>query len=130
MTSAGLTRENPPDIGAFQVSVVVNTDITPPISTVNPLPAQTTSTTFNVSVTASDPQGPNGAASSGVASIVIYDSTNGGAFVLFTTVLPSDPDDDNSPAWPAILMLSTVSRPTRPATSSPRPAPLSKRSRS
>jgi hypothetical protein len=66
-------------------------DTTPPASAVNPLPSQTTSTTFTVSVTASDPNGANGSTPSGVASIAIYDSTNGGAFVLDTTVSPSNP---------------------------------------
>ena len=66
-------------------------DTTPPTSTVNALPSQTTSTTFTVSVTASDPNGADGSPPSGVASIAIDDSTNGGAFVLFTTVTPAQP---------------------------------------
>ena len=44
-----------------------------------------------MSVTASDPNGSNGSTPSGVASIAIYDSKNGGAFTLFTTVTPADP---------------------------------------
>ena len=66
-------------------------DTTPPTSHVNSLPATTTSTSFTVSVTATDPNGANGSTPSGVASIAIYDSTNGGPFTLFTTVTPSDP---------------------------------------
>jgi hypothetical protein len=66
-------------------------DTTPPTSTVNSLPTQTTSTSFTVSVTASGPDGANGSTPSVVASIAIYDSTNGGPFALFTTVTPSDP---------------------------------------
>ena len=89
----GFTRAIPSDIGAYQTIRVIPglMDTTPPTSTVNPLPSQTTSTTFTVSVTASDPNGPNGATPSGVASIAIYDSTNGRAFVLFSTVTPADP---------------------------------------
>jgi RHS repeat-associated protein len=66
-------------------------DTTPPVSTVNPLPPQTMSTSFTVSVTAYDPSGANGSMPSGVASIAIYDSTNGGPFTLFATVTPADP---------------------------------------
>ena len=62
-------------------------DITPPTSAINPLPSQTTSTSFIVSVTASEPSG----ASPGIASIAIYDSVNGGAFTLFATVTPAHP---------------------------------------
>ena len=57
----------------------------------NSLPIETTSTSFTVSVSATDPEGANGSTPSGVASIAIYDSTNGGSFALFTTVTPSDP---------------------------------------
>jgi hypothetical protein len=65
-------------------------DVTPPVSTVNPLPAQTTSTSFTVSVTGSDPTVAGGTPS-GIASYALYDSTNGGSFTLFTTVTPLDP---------------------------------------
>ncbi|MFI5453930.1 MAG: Ig-like domain-containing protein [Isosphaerales bacterium] len=65
-------------------------DVTPPTSTVNPLPAETTSTSFTVSVTGSDPTTAGGTPS-GVASYAIYDSTDGGAFALFTTVPASNP---------------------------------------
>ena len=65
-------------------------DTTPPISTVSALPAQTTSTNFNVSVASNDPSGSNGSTASGVASIAIYDSTDGGAFTFFATVTPAN----------------------------------------
>ena len=42
-------------------------------------------------MTATDPHGANGSTPSGVASIAIYDSINGGSFTLFATVRPSDP---------------------------------------
>ncbi len=70
---------------------VVLTDVTPPTSTINVLPTVTTSTSFTVSVTATDPDGANGLAPSEVASIAIYDATNGGAFALLATVTPSQP---------------------------------------
>jgi hypothetical protein len=66
-------------------------DATPPTSMVDSLPSDTTSSTFVVSVTASDPNGSGGSTPSGVASIAIYVSTNGGPYVLFTTVSPSRP---------------------------------------
>ena len=78
-----------PGIGSLSASWLMDT--TPPTSTVNPLPAQMISTSFTVSVTASDPSGANTSPPSGVASIAIYDSANGGAFTLFTTVSPSNP---------------------------------------
>ncbi len=77
--------------GAGSVSTSWLMDTTPPTSTVNFLPSQTTSTSFVVSVTDADPDGANGSTPSGVASIAIYDSTNGGPFALFTTVMPADP---------------------------------------
>ncbi len=77
--------------GTGSVSTSWLMDTTPPTSTVNSLPTQTTSTSFTVSVTATDPQGADGSTPSGVASIAIYDSTNGGSFTLFTTVTPADP---------------------------------------
>ena len=64
-------------------------DSTPPTSTVNALPAQTTSRSFTVSVSDSDPIGNNGGTPSGVASIAIYDSINDGPFTLWTTVTPA-----------------------------------------
>ncbi len=66
-------------------------DTTPPTSTVNSLPAQTTSTSFNVSITSSDPAGSNGSTPSGVASIAIYDSEDGGAYTLFASVTQASP---------------------------------------
>src|ERR1700728_4395531 len=64
---------------------------TPPISTVDPLPAQTTATSFTVSVTGSDPGGSNGSSPSGIASYAIYDSEDKGPFTLFATATPSNP---------------------------------------
>ena len=65
------------DAGTGSLSTAWLIDTTPPISTVNALPAQSASTSFTVSVTASDPS-TAGETSSGVASIAIYDSVNGG----------------------------------------------------
>ena len=78
-----------PGTGSLSTSWLMDT--TPPTSTVNSLPAQTTSTSFTVSVTSSDPTGSNGSTPSGVASIAIYDSKDGGAFTLFATVTPASP---------------------------------------
>ncbi len=78
-----------PGTGTLSTSWLMDT--TPPVSTVNPLPAETTSTSFTVSVTATDPPGANGSTPSGVASIAIYVSTNSGPFSLFATVTPADP---------------------------------------
>jgi len=65
-------------------------DVTPPTSTVDSLPAETTSTSFTVSVTGSDPT-PAGGTPSGIASYAIYVSMNGGDFTLFTTVPATNP---------------------------------------
>jgi hypothetical protein len=78
-----------PGTGSRSVSWLMDT--TPPTSTVSALPSQTTSTSFTVSVMATDPKGANGSAPSGVASITIYDSVNGGPFVAFATVSPAHP---------------------------------------
>ena len=87
-----------PGTGSLSTSWLMDT--TPPTSTVNSLPATTTSTSFTVSVTASDPNGANGSTPSGVASIAIYVSKNGGAFSLFTTVTPADPSAAlHRPGW-------------------------------
>ncbi len=66
-------------------------DTTPPTSTVNTLPAQTTSTSLNVSVSSNDPNGSNGSTGSDVASIAIYDSTDGGPFAFLATVTAANP---------------------------------------
>ncbi len=78
-----------PGTGILSTSWLVDT--TPPTSTVNSLPPQTSSTSFTVTVTASDPNGSNGSMPSGVASIAIYVATDNGPFSLFATVTPSDP---------------------------------------
>ena len=75
--------------GSQSISWLVDT--TPPASTVTAPSTQTTSTSFTVSVTASDPAGANSSTPSGLASIAIYDSTNGGPFALLATVTPADP---------------------------------------
>ena len=66
-------------------------DTTPPSSSTNSLPTQTNSTSFTVSVTSSDRTGSNGSTPSGVASIAIYDSKDGGPYTLFATVSPANP---------------------------------------
>ncbi len=78
-----------PGTGSLSTSWLMDT--TPPTSTVNPLPAQTTSTSFTVSVTSNDPTGSDSSTPSGVASIAIYDSNDGGPYTLFTTVTPASP---------------------------------------
>ena len=66
-------------------------DTTPPTSTVNALPSQTTTTSFTVSVSSNDPAGAGGSPPSGVASIAIYTSADGGSFSFWTTVTPANP---------------------------------------
>ncbi|MGO8897662.1 MAG: beta strand repeat-containing protein [Isosphaeraceae bacterium] len=66
-------------------------DTTPPTSTVGSLPAQTTSTSFLVSASGTDPNGSNGSAPSGIASFALYVSVDGGAFTAFATVTPANP---------------------------------------
>ncbi len=66
-------------------------DTTPPTSTVNSLPAQTSSTSFLVSASGSDPNGSNGSQPSGIASFTLYVSEDGGAFTPFATVTSADP---------------------------------------
>ncbi len=78
-----------PGSGSLSTSWLMDT--TPPTSSVNALPAQTTATSFTVSVTASDPAGAGGSPPSGVASIALYGSTDGGPFALFATVTPGSP---------------------------------------
>jgi hypothetical protein len=77
--------------GSGTVSTSWLMDTTRPTSTVNALPAQTTSTSVTVSVTGSDPSGSNGSAPSGVSSFAIYDARDNGAFSLWTTVTPASP---------------------------------------
>ncbi len=80
--------ENP---GTGSVSISWLMDTTPPTSTVNPLPAISTSTSFTVSVSGSDPSGSNGSSPSGVAAYAIYDSEDNGPFTFWTTVTPTNP---------------------------------------
>ena len=65
----------------FDTNAPINTptldntlDITPPTSSVNPLPSTTTSTTFTVSWSGSDPAGP------GIAAYNVFVSDDGGPF--------------------------------------------------
>jgi hypothetical protein len=77
--------------GTGSLSTTWLMDTTPPTSSVNSLPATTTSTNFTVSVTGTDPAGSNGSTPSGIASFAIYVSKNGGAFTLLAAVTPADP---------------------------------------
>jgi hypothetical protein len=61
-------------------------DFLPPTSKVSPLPQRQNSLSFSVSATGSD-----NAEGSGVGSYDLYVSTNGGPFVLWTTVPASNP---------------------------------------
>jgi hypothetical protein len=66
-------------------------DTTPPTSSVNALPATTTSTGVLVSVSGTDPSGANGSTPSGIATFTLFVSKDGGAFTPFATVTPADP---------------------------------------
>ena len=79
------------NFGTSSMSTSWLMDTTPPTSTVGPLPAQTTSTSFLVSASGTDPEGSYGSTPSGIASFAIYVSKDGGAFSLFTTVTPANP---------------------------------------
>ena len=111
------------NLGTNALSTSWLMDTTPPTSMVGSLPAQTTSTSFNVAVTSNDPSGSNGSTASGVASIAIYDSTDGGPFTFFATVTPAAPSTlFTGQVGPR--MASTASRLTMRATSNrrlPRP---------
>ena len=90
LNAAGITDlYGNPGSGSASTSWLMDT--TPPTSTVNALPAQTTSTSFTISVTGSDPSGSNGSTPSGVSSYAIYDSKDNGAFTLFASVPASSP---------------------------------------
>ncbi len=78
-----------PGTGSMSTSWLMDT--TPLTSTVNPLPQTTTSTTFTVSVSGSDPIGSNGSPPSGIASFALYVSEDGGPFTSFATVTPASP---------------------------------------
>ncbi len=78
-----------PGTGSLSTSWLMDT--TRPTSTVSALPAQTTSTSFTVSATSSDPTGSNGSTPSGVASIALYDSKDGGSYTQFASVTPASP---------------------------------------
>ncbi|HEV3310540.1 MAG TPA: right-handed parallel beta-helix repeat-containing protein, partial [Chloroflexota bacterium] len=74
--------------GTGTASVSWLMDTTPPTSTINSLPAQTTSTTFSIPVSATDPVAADGGAPSGLAEIAVYVSVNGGPYSLLGTVTP------------------------------------------
>ena len=78
-----------PGSGTLSTSWLMDT--TPPTSTVGSLPAQTTSTSFLVSASGTDPNGSNGSTPSGIASFTLYVSEDGGPFSLFATVTPANP---------------------------------------
>ena len=78
-----------PGSGTLSTSWLMDT--TPPTSTVGSLPVQTTSTSFLVSASGTDPNGSNGSTPSGIASFTLYVSEDGGAFTPFATVTPANP---------------------------------------
>ena len=81
--------------GTGTVSTSWLMDTTPPTATVGSLPAQTAATSFSVPVSATDPVAANGGSPSGLASIAVYESVNGGPFSLLGTITPSaDPASD------------------------------------
>ncbi len=77
-----------PITGSISTSWLMDT--TAPTSTVSPLPQTTTSTSFTVTVTGSDPTGSNGSTPSGIASFAVYDQTDGGAWTYWKTLTPSN----------------------------------------
>ena len=90
INAAGITDAyGNPGTGSQSTSWLMDT--TAPTSSVNTLPAQTLSTSFTVSVTSSDPTGSDASTPSGVASIAIFDSKDGGSFTQFATVTPASP---------------------------------------
>ncbi len=89
--NSSLIQDADGNLGTNSLSTSWLMDTTPPTSTINSLPAQTTSTSFSVSVTSNDPSGSNGSTASGVASIAIYDSTDGGPFTFLATVTVASP---------------------------------------
>ena len=90
VSAAAINASNEtPGTGSLSASWAMDT--TPPASTVSVLPAATTSTTFTVAVTGSDPNGPGNSPASGIASFDIFTNTDGGAFTLWTTVTPASP---------------------------------------
>ena len=120
-----------PGTGSLSTSWLMDT--TPPTSTVNPLPAPTTSTSFTVSVTGTDPNGSGGSTPSGVASYRdLRLDTDGGPFTLWRPSRPPVPRP-RSRARPGTLRLlqrrdrqrrqraaHARRRPSRPSRSCPR----------
>ncbi len=66
-------------------------DTTPPTSAVMTLPSETTSTSFTITASGTDPIGSNNSTPSGIATFGIYEEEDGGAFSLLTTVTPASP---------------------------------------
>ena len=89
--NAGGIKDTNESAGSGSLSTSWLMDTTPPVSTVSSLPTPTTSTTFNVSVGGSDPNGPDNSPASGVASFDIFTDTDGGSFSLWMTVTPASP---------------------------------------
>ena len=75
-----------PGSGSQSISWLMDT--TTPNTKVEPLPASTTSTTFTLSVTGNDPDGPDGSPPSGIASYAIFESVDSKPFTLLTTITP------------------------------------------
>jgi hypothetical protein len=78
---------------------ILPSDVTAPVSDVSPLPSDATSLSIPISVTGSDPNGPEGAAS-GVDHYDLYFST-GGAYTKFASV---------SAAVPSTVFIATSNR--------------------
>ena len=89
--NASTIQDEAGNVGAGATSTSWLMDTTPPTSAVEVLPSQTTSTSFVVSVSGTDPRGANGSTPSGIVSFAIYVSKDGGAFSLLATVTPADP---------------------------------------
>ncbi len=66
-------------------------DTTTPSSSVSSLLSPTTSTSFTVAVTGTDPSGASGSTPSGIATFAVYVSTNNGLYALWNTLTPADP---------------------------------------
>ncbi len=80
--NAASVQDTQGDTGAGSLSTMWLMDVSPPTSTVNPLPTRETSLTFPVSVTGSDQGNP----AAGIAFYTIYFSTNSGPWTEWTTL--------------------------------------------
>ena len=86
--AAGITGQDGGE-GTGSASTSWLMDTTPPTSTVNALPPTSTNPNLTISVTASDPNGADNSLASGIASIALFDSDDGGTFKQFATVTAS-----------------------------------------